>query len=345
MEKYQNVIIDTAGNAISGVTVTVYLAGTTTPATLFSNNISTAKANPYVTDSMGNVVFYAANGRYDIKLTKTGYTFGTDLYDTCLFDSADYTPATSNESALNNLRLVKSGADLTLQRISGSLININGTIRAMVTAPTLAPTTLDANTTYYIYAYWSGTDVGIEPNITSYTLDAATGRPELTGDTTRRLVGIARPIAGPAWADDEDNRFVLSREHRRPLSSYLPVAAPRTCTQTSFVELHSSDRLGFLTWSTDEVQFSFHGLAANSSATTAISTSLGIDNASQKDVLSGATVPDNGAYMPVALTYAEMLADGYHYVTPVVKVSGGTGTWHGSANTADRCVTRVTVMG
>lgn len=92
MERYQNVIIDTTGNAIPSVTVTVYEQGTTTLASIYStNSTGSAKANPFTSSSDGGFTFYAPNGRYDIKLTKTGYTFGTDLYDILLLDPS---PAT-----------------------------------------------------------------------------------------------------------------------------------------------------------------------------------------------------------------------------------------------------------
>lgn len=87
MVRYQNVVIDTAGNAIPSVTVSVYNKGTAVLASLYSDNGITAKANPFQTDAAGTFTFYAADGRYDIALAKTGYTFGTDLYDIQLFDS------------------------------------------------------------------------------------------------------------------------------------------------------------------------------------------------------------------------------------------------------------------
>lgn len=45
----------------------VYLAGTSTPASLYSDDGVTAKAQPLVTDSHGKYRFYVADGAYDIK--------------------------------------------------------------------------------------------------------------------------------------------------------------------------------------------------------------------------------------------------------------------------------------
>jgi len=86
MVRYQNVIIDTSGAGIPSTTISVYNQGTVTLSTIYSNNGITPIANPFLSDSAGSFNFYAANGRYDVALTKTGYTFGTDLYDIQLFD-------------------------------------------------------------------------------------------------------------------------------------------------------------------------------------------------------------------------------------------------------------------
>lgn len=70
-----NVVQDTAGNSLSAATITVYNAGTVTVSTLYSDNISTGKSNPFTNDTDGSFEFYAANGRYDVVIAKTGYTF------------------------------------------------------------------------------------------------------------------------------------------------------------------------------------------------------------------------------------------------------------------------------
>ncbi len=75
MEHYTNVLQDQNGRAISGATVSVYLAGTTTLASIYSDNGSTAKSNPFTTSLDGVVSFYAADGAYDVTYRKTGLLF------------------------------------------------------------------------------------------------------------------------------------------------------------------------------------------------------------------------------------------------------------------------------
>jgi hypothetical protein len=72
MQRYQNTAQDALGNIIQGMTVSVFLTGTQTLASLFSDNVATPKPNPTQTDALGNFFFYAANGRYDVQLAKTG---------------------------------------------------------------------------------------------------------------------------------------------------------------------------------------------------------------------------------------------------------------------------------
>src|SRR6267154_285749 len=50
-------------------TVTVYVVGTTTKATLFSDNIPTPLANPFTAAANGSFTFYASDGNYDVTLT------------------------------------------------------------------------------------------------------------------------------------------------------------------------------------------------------------------------------------------------------------------------------------
>ncbi len=70
---YNNILEDRNGAIISGATVTVFNTGTSVIASIFSDQIGTPKPNPFVTDNLGTVVFYAANGFYDTNITKSGY--------------------------------------------------------------------------------------------------------------------------------------------------------------------------------------------------------------------------------------------------------------------------------
>lgn len=73
MIKYQDEITSREGNVVPGAIVTVYLAGTSTLATLYANSAGSASlANPVTANYTGYFYFYAASGTYDLVITGTG---------------------------------------------------------------------------------------------------------------------------------------------------------------------------------------------------------------------------------------------------------------------------------
>lgn len=73
MKKHFDTVISRTGTPVSGATVNVYAAGTTTPSTIYSDNGVTTKANPTSTNTNGYYEFYVADGLYDILITKSGH--------------------------------------------------------------------------------------------------------------------------------------------------------------------------------------------------------------------------------------------------------------------------------
>lgn len=93
MQKYQNAVQDTSGNALAGVSVLVKVAGTSTLAGLYSDNGITATTNPVVSGSDGEYSFYTANGRYDLTFSGPSITTET-LSDVVIQDFADASTVT-----------------------------------------------------------------------------------------------------------------------------------------------------------------------------------------------------------------------------------------------------------
>lgn len=165
MQKYSNSVQDTAGNAIEAASVYVYDQGTSNLSTIYSDNGITVTTNPQVTNSLGEFSFYAADGRYDIKMVKTG-TVTQNLKDIILFD-----PAASTGSA--GVGFIQSGTGPSTGWI------------ARTVAAKLQDGVIDA------------ADVGIVPDGTDYsttmqalvdyissTLNSGTIRLRATGTTT-----------------------------------------------------------------------------------------------------------------------------------------------------------------
>src|SRR5215831_6365251 len=63
-----------------GCTVTVYLAGTTTLATLYSDALNTPKANPFTSNVDASFFFFVAGGTYDIKFSGVGLSTPITTY-------------------------------------------------------------------------------------------------------------------------------------------------------------------------------------------------------------------------------------------------------------------------
>lgn len=70
---WQRHIVDSAGNALNDATVEVRDAGTLALSSIFSDvDGTTPKSNPFLVDSVGFAVFYAAAGLYKITATRAG---------------------------------------------------------------------------------------------------------------------------------------------------------------------------------------------------------------------------------------------------------------------------------
>jgi len=74
---FNRVIQTTAGDIVTGVTCSVFLAGTATLATLFTDvGGVTPLANPFTNNATyGTADFYVEEGTYDLTFAKTSYTF------------------------------------------------------------------------------------------------------------------------------------------------------------------------------------------------------------------------------------------------------------------------------
>jgi len=105
MQRHYGRFQDNEGRAYPGASVTVYLAGTSTLATLYaaSGSISAPSglANPFTTDSLGNYGFAVGNGTYDIQISGggmpteyiTNLTIGTTDITSIEASSVTFVPA------------------------------------------------------------------------------------------------------------------------------------------------------------------------------------------------------------------------------------------------------------
>lgn len=114
---------------LSDATVTVRIAGTGTLAALFTaNNTSSPQANPLTSSATGLVAFYAADGRYDITASKTGFspvTIGDVLLEDPadgiikIIDGATVTGSTVNSTTIG-ATVASTGRFTSVQMVSGA---------------------------------------------------------------------------------------------------------------------------------------------------------------------------------------------------------------------------------
>lgn len=77
---YCDSVTTPSGHTATGATVTVYVHGTSTVATLYADRTKGATAaNPTVTDANGNLVFYADPGLYDCVATTGSFTVAVPI--------------------------------------------------------------------------------------------------------------------------------------------------------------------------------------------------------------------------------------------------------------------------
>lgn len=243
-------------------------------------------------------------------------------------------------------RLAKSGANLLLSPFNGNRLTINGVIYTIPAAGvTLAATSATPNTTYNIYAYMVGATMTLEYSTTAHATDSATGVEIKSGDATRTLVGMARAITGPAWADTGIQRFVLSWFNRRALGMSASFGSTVTITSTSYVELSTGTRNEFLCWASDEVKMAAQGGVNNTTIASFTYTSIGFDGTTAVDAFNVFQAPGASYFGAMHVSISTTLTEGYHYATTLGRVSANTGGWAGSGTAGDRNVLIGTVLG
>lgn len=117
-------------------TVTVYLTGTLTLATIYSDNSNTPKANPFTANSSGYWFWYAANSRYDVTLSGGGLASPWTISDILLAD-----PAAGSTTVTS----VTAGAGITASPNTGAVV-VTNTWGAVPTGAQLQYARLKPNT-------------------------------------------------------------------------------------------------------------------------------------------------------------------------------------------------------
>ncbi|WOF75307.1 hypothetical protein QMT40_002978 [Parvibaculaceae bacterium PLY_AMNH_Bact1] len=211
-------------------------------------------------------------------------------------------------------RLEKDGANLRLNPYNGNLLTIDGAAYTIPAAGVaLAATGLTIDTDHYIYAYMNSSTMTLEASTTAHATDATTGVEIKTGDSTRTLVGLARPIAGPAWVDSETQRFVRSWFNRKASHCLNAFTTARSTTATSWSEVHTEIRCEFLAWS-DEVVAGNLNSYAFVNGSNMVYHGISFDGGDVETGASASLFGSTGGAIGGAVSKSG-LSEGYHYAT------------------------------
>jgi|WetSurMetagenome_2_1015567.scaffolds.fasta_scaffold01336_8 hypothetical protein len=154
--------------AYPACTVTVYISGTTAPATIYSDNSGTAKSNPFAADATtGHWFWYAANGHYDVQLSGAGIGSPFVIGDILLVDPALFIPSVTPASSGNGISVTGTTA-ITIGQTAPLFADYHdfaaqspaGTLSAGNNAITLAPVPLGVNwndTNHWLWVAGTGT--------------------------------------------------------------------------------------------------------------------------------------------------------------------------------------------
>lgn len=236
---------------------------------------------------------------------------------------------TSSLAVFGECRLTLSGGNLLLSRFNGRLLTINGAQQTIPSSGlTLAATSLTPGTLYYIYAFMSGPTMTLEASTTGHATDSTTGVEIKSGDATRTLVGMARPITGPAWADSITQRFVRSWFNRKPEAMRKAFTAIRSTSSTSLVEVNTEVRCEWLQWSDEVPTANIQGSTNISTSGIYTNTAIGWDGTADANTLNSTTSTTGVYYNCSTGAPKEGLSEGYHYATIMGSVSAAaTGFW------------------
>jgi len=244
---------------------------------------------------------------------------------------------------VNNFRLILSGGNLTLAPVNGNLVDINGVIYQCTAMPTLAPAGLTPGQTYYIYLYNNAGTETLEASATGYTVDA-TGRAYKTGDATRRLMGMAYAVAGPAFIDTLATRGVISYDNQRQLRLFQNFTADRLLiNQPNLTEVNSEIRLTFPLFAKNGLIAQVNGMGWNGTTGVPFNTGIGVDGAAPTLGAANAISQPVGSYnqncQVAKIVGPGDLSEAVHYLTIMGNGSAvSTATWHGGADNLAVCL-------
>jgi hypothetical protein len=225
-----------------------------------------------------------------------------------------------------------NASTITLVPCNGNKIVVGSTPYAIPTAGvSLTNTGLVSSTLYYIYAYATSGTLALEASVTTHVTNSSNGVEIRSSDASRSLVGMTYMAAGSpgTFAESVTQRFVRTWFNRRRVEMYA-TNSPGSKTNTSYAELNTTLRLEFCNWSTEAWVANVAGTAYLVTGGATATTLLGynVDVTSSAATATEVNVQQNGTTFgtptPISTVMMRTTGEGYHFVTPVNRVSSDT---------------------
>jgi hypothetical protein len=220
---------------------------------------------------------------------------------------------------------------VTLIPSNGNQIFINGSYYTIPAAGvSLTSTGLTLYTLQYIYAFISGGNLTLTASTTGHGVSGTWGHEVMIGNPAYTLVGMVYPsnvASGPTSFYDNPNQRLVASYFNRRRRSFYGNATSATSSSTTWVELISDNRVYLLSWNDESINASIGGYMSSGSMGIAQWASIGYDSINPYGQIAQNPASTSNYAVPAALTAPQALGEGFHYITPLGKIGGGSGTW------------------
>lgn len=366
----QQVFLDNSGNPLSAGKVYTYLAGTTTPATTYSDSgLTTPNANPIILSSAGRATIYlsqSVNYKFVVKTSADATVYTQDNVASTLSSTV---AATENGVCDGRITLT-SGTAVTTSDVTAAttvyFTPFKGNRCALYNGTTWSITSFSqvslslgsdtANTNYDLFLYLSSGTPTLERVAWSTDLVRAVGVTLQDGvyvkatDTSRRYLGTYRTTGSAGQTEDSAaKRFVWNYRHRVLRTLRVTEATDSwTYTTSAFRQVNNStaNQVALVVGMSEvAVNLRAVGLATNGAATPSVSTGIGED--STTTAVSGLLMQAGTAQSTVVASpnaqVVRFVVAGYHYYAWLESsVAAGTTTWYGDSGTPSTIQTGLT---
>lgn len=334
----EQVFLDNNGVPLALGKVYFYIPNTSTPKNTWQDpTMGILNTNPVELDAAGRAIIYGSGSYRQV----VDDALGNEIWDQLTASTDAGTLSTQTGQCFLQYN---NPSTLTLIPYNGNKIVIDSILQEVPDAGvTLAPGSVTPSTLYYIYAYMNSGTITLEASTTTYEVEAGTGIYIKDSDSTRSLVGMAYPGAGPVWTYTEIARFVRSWFNEPIVTAKVTWAAGHSTTSTSFVELSSGDRLEWLAWDRDRPVIMVDGQTLNTGAAgIECGTAIAINSATVDYRKMNQASPGTSYFFNSSISAIGDPSSGetVNYATILGKVDSGTGTWAQNATGMNLFVTR-----